>query len=81
MLGTLAYLTKSILPSVVVHFLGLLIFFTLVWPQDGTRPFVRDAGTGQWFWIHLAQFVVCGLLALLCFHRLARVTRVLRAAP
>lgn len=80
MLGTMAYLTKSILPSVVVHFLGLLIFFTLVWPQDGTRPFVRDAGTGQWFWIHLAQLVVCGLLALLSFSRLARLTRARRAA-
>jgi membrane protease YdiL (CAAX protease family) len=79
MLGTLAYLTKSILPSLVVHFLGLLIFFTLVWPQDATRPFVRDAGPGPWFWIHLAQLVVCGLLALLSFNRLARLTRARRA--
>lgn len=75
MLGTMAYLTKSILPSVVVHFIGLLIFFTLVWPQDGTRPFVRDAGAGLWFWIHLGQLVLCGLLALLSFGRLTRVTR------
>jgi membrane protease YdiL (CAAX protease family) len=80
MLGTMAYLTKSILPSIVVHFVGLLIFFTLVWPQDGARPFVRDVGTGQWFWIHLAQLPVCGLLALLSFRRLARLTRGLRAA-
>jgi membrane protease YdiL (CAAX protease family) len=80
MLGTIAFLTKSILPSVVVHFIGLLMFFTLVWPQDGTRPLVRDIGPGLWFWIHLAQFVACGLLAMLSFHRLARVTRVLRAA-
>jgi hypothetical protein len=79
MLGTIAYLTKSILPCVVVHFAGLLIFFTLVWPQDGTRPPIRDIGPGPWFWIHLAQLVVCGVLALLCFRRLARVTRVLRA--
>jgi membrane protease YdiL (CAAX protease family) len=79
MLGTMAYLTKSILPSVVVHFIGLLIFFTLVWPHDGTRPFVRDAGPGCWFWVHLAQFMVCGLLALVSFRRLTRVTRVLRA--
>jgi len=77
MLGTMAYLTKSILPSVVVHFIGLLIFFTLVWPQDGTRPFVSDAGAGLWFWIHLGQLVLCGLLALLSFRRLTRVTRAL----
>ena len=80
MLGTMAYLTKSILPSVVVHFIGLLMFFTLVWPQDGTRPFVRDAGPGLWFWVHLGQLVLCGLLALLTFRRLARLTHGLRAA-
>jgi len=77
MLGTMAYLTKSILPSVVVHFIGLLIFFTLVWPHDGTRPFVHDAGAGLWFWIHLGQLVLCGLLALLSFRQLTRVTRAL----
>lgn len=80
MLGTMAYLAKSILPSMVVHFIGLLMFFTLVWPQDGTRPLIRDAGPGLWFWIHLAQLVICGLLALLSFHRLTRVTRALRGA-
>jgi membrane protease YdiL (CAAX protease family) len=80
MLGTIAFLTKSILPSVVVHFIGLLIFFTLVWPQDGTRPFVRDGGPGSWFWVHLAQFMVCGGLALLSFRRLTRLTRGLHSA-
>jgi membrane protease YdiL (CAAX protease family) len=79
MLGTMAYLTKSIWPSVVVHFLGLLVFFTLVWPRDGTRPFVRDTGMGQWFWIHLGQLVICGLLAFLSFRRLTRVTCALGA--
>jgi membrane protease YdiL (CAAX protease family) len=79
MLGTMAYLTKSILPSLVVHFLGLLIFFTLVWPQDETRSFVRDVGTRPWFWVHLAQLVVCGLLALLSFSRLARLSRPIRS--
>ena len=80
MLGTMAYLTKSILPSVAVHFIGLLIFFTLVWPQDGTRPLLREVGPGLWFWIHLAQLVICGLLAFLCFRRLTRVTRAFRTA-
>jgi membrane protease YdiL (CAAX protease family) len=80
MLGTMAYLTKSILPSILVHFIGLLMFFTLVWPQDGTRPLVRDADPGRWFWIHLAQLVISGLLALLSFRRLTRLTRALRAA-
>jgi hypothetical protein len=34
MLGTSAYLTKSTLPGVVVHAIGLLTFFSLVWPED-----------------------------------------------
>jgi len=34
MFGAMAYFTKSILPGIVVHSLGLLIFFTLVWPYD-----------------------------------------------
>lgn len=80
MLGTMAYLTKSIWPSVVVHFIGLLLFFTLVWPQDGTRTLTRDAGPGIWFWVHLGQLLICGILALFCFCRLARVTKGLRAA-
>lgn len=79
MLGTIAYLTKSILPSMAVHFVGLLIFFTLVWPADGGRPLIRDVGPGLWFWIHLGQLVVCGLLALLSFRRLARLTHAVRA--
>jgi membrane protease YdiL (CAAX protease family) len=79
MLGTIAYLTKSILPSIAVHFIGLLIFFTLVWPRDATRPFVRDVGPDMWFWVHLAQVITCGILALLSFHQLKRITPALRA--
>jgi membrane protease YdiL (CAAX protease family) len=75
MLGTMAYLTKSILPSIAVHFAGLVIFFTLVWPRDATRPFVRDVGPGTWFWVHLAQVITCGTLALFSFHQLTRVAR------
>ena len=79
MLGVIAYLTKSILPSIAVHFVGLLIFFTLVWPRDATRPFIRDVGPSTWFWVHLAQVITCGTLGLLGFHQLTRATRALRA--
>lgn len=79
MLGMMAYLTKSILPSMVVHFIGLLIFFTIIWPRDGTRPLLRDGGAAPWFLIHLGQLVICGLLAFLSFHRLTRVTRALHS--
>ena len=75
MLGTLAYLTKSILPGIAVHFIGLLIFFTLIWPRDGSRPLVRDAGAGTWFWIHVAQTIICGWLAVAAFRWLARQVR------
>jgi hypothetical protein len=70
MLGAMAYLTKSILPGLVVHFLGLLLFFTLIWPNDAARTSFSDVGTHSWFWIHLAQFVICGLLALVALWRL-----------
>jgi membrane protease YdiL (CAAX protease family) len=71
MLGTMAYLTKSILPSIAVHFLGLLLFFTAIWPNDSSRLGVADAGTSSWFWIHVMQFVICGGLALFGFRRLS----------
>jgi hypothetical protein len=76
MLGTMAYLTKSVLPSIAVHFLGLLLFFTLIWPNDPSRTSFSDVGSRPWFWIHVAQFVICGLLALVVFHRLSRARHV-----
>jgi membrane protease YdiL (CAAX protease family) len=75
MLGTMAYLTKSILPGTVVHFIGLLMFFTLIWPQDAARPLLRDAGLDTWFWIHFAQIVICGVAALVGFRQLASIIR------
>jgi len=36
--GTTAWLTRSILPGIVGHAVTDVVFFTLVWPDDGTRP-------------------------------------------
>ena len=72
--GAIAYLTNSILPAIPVHFVGLLIFFTLIWPQDAARPLLANAGTDSWFWIHVAQSVVFTILAICAFLRLARVS-------
>jgi len=72
--GAIAYLTNSILPAIPVHFVGLLIFFTLIWPQDAARPLLANAGTESWFWIHVAQSVVFTILAICAFRRLARVS-------
>jgi hypothetical protein len=75
MLGAMAYLTKSILPSAVVHTIGLLIFFTLVWPYDAQRRTVWETGANTGFWIAAAQAIIFTVLALLAFIRLARITR------
>jgi membrane protease YdiL (CAAX protease family) len=75
MLGTSAYLTKSTLPGVVVHAVGLLIFFGLVWPQDRHRELIWVSGADTWFWIHVAQAVVFAALGIMAFVHLARLAR------
>ncbi|HLK25358.1 MAG TPA: CPBP family intramembrane glutamic endopeptidase [Caulobacteraceae bacterium] len=72
MLGALAYLTKSIRPGIVVHALGLFVFFTLIWRQDASRPMFAAGGDHAWFWIHVAQTIVFAGLSAAAFARLAR---------
>jgi membrane protease YdiL (CAAX protease family) len=72
MLGALAYLTKSIRPGVVVHAIGLFVFFAIVWPRDAARPMLSASGDHAWFWLHVAQTVVFAALSLAAFVRLAR---------
>jgi len=79
MLGTSAYLTKSILPGVTVHTIGLLIFFGLVWPGDRQRESVWHSGADLWFWIHVTQSVVFAVLGAMAFVRLARLGESRRA--
>lgn len=74
MFGTMAYLTQSILPGIVVHFIGLATFFTVIWPNDATRQLVGQEGADAWFWIHVAQVIVFTVLAILALLRLARLT-------
>jgi len=78
MLGVTAYLTQSVLPGIVIHSVGLLIFFTLVWPGDMIRQVVGHFDATLWFWLHAAQVVVFAALAILAFIRLARETKALR---
>jgi membrane protease YdiL (CAAX protease family) len=70
-LGTIAYLTKSILPGIAVHIVADMTFFTMVWPYDTTRRLVSEGGADAWFWIHVAQAVVFTALAILAYTRLA----------
>ncbi len=72
MLGTIAYLSKSTLPGLPVHFLGDMTFFTMVWPFDAARRVIWETGADAWFWIHVAQVIVLGGLALVAYRRLAR---------
>lgn len=73
MFGVTAYLTKSILPGIVVHAIGLFIFFTLVWPNDAARRLVSEGGADIWFWMHVMQVLIFTPMAILAFRRLARV--------
>ena len=75
MLGATAFLTRSILPGIVTHGIGLLAFFTLVWPGDVIRQFVGGGATELWFWLHGAQTLVFAALAILAFIHLARISR------
>ena len=75
MLGLMAYLTKSILPGITVHVIGLIIFFALVWPNDAQR--LRGIGAvDAWFWIHAGQTIIFTALAIMAFKRLVRVTQI-----
>ncbi|HET9109877.1 MAG TPA: CPBP family intramembrane glutamic endopeptidase [Ktedonobacterales bacterium] len=75
MLGVTAYLTQSILPGIVIHSIGLLVFFTLVWPGDMLRRFIGQFDANTWLWIHTAQVIVFAALAILAFLQLARRTQ------
>src|SRR5260370_8198316 len=71
MFGAMAYFTKSILPGIVVHSLGLLIFFTLVWPYDAQRRLVWKTGANTGFWLTVAQTIVFSILPTLPFAQFA----------
>jgi len=79
MFGVMAYLTDSILPGIVIHGVGLLVFFVLVWPADQSRRLVADGGGDAWFWIHTGQAIVFTALAIPVFRHLASVTQGARA--
>lgn len=80
MLGALAALTDSILPGIAVHGLGLLVFFTLVWPGDMLQRLVGHGGADAWLWVHGAQVIVFAALALIAFARLARSVKIAKTA-
>jgi membrane protease YdiL (CAAX protease family) len=70
--GVGARLANSILPGIAVHVMVDLTFFVLIWPHDAARRLITQGGADTWFWIHVAQVVVCVPLAVWCFRQLAR---------
>jgi membrane protease YdiL (CAAX protease family) len=72
--GTIAHLTGSILPAIPSHVIGLLLFFSVIWPHDAARRMAWNGGANLWFWLHIAQILLFAGLALWSFRRLARVT-------
>jgi membrane protease YdiL (CAAX protease family) len=77
--GTMAFLSRSTLPALPVHIIGLLAFFLLVWPNDPARSLIRDTGADNWFWIHVGQAVVFTAVSIAAFVKLAKVCRRSRA--
>ncbi len=77
--GVMAYLTNSILPGLLVHILGILAFFLLVWPNDPSRPLIASGGMDLGFWLSLGLGLLCTVLAILAFGQLARTAK--RARP
>jgi membrane protease YdiL (CAAX protease family) len=74
--GVMAYISKSILPGLVVHIFGLLAFFTIVF-----RPTTAPTTAGdEWLWIHAAQIIAFAALSIAAFARLARITEPARAS-
>jgi membrane protease YdiL (CAAX protease family) len=61
--SALAYRMQSILPAIPVHAIGLFVFFLAIWPHDPERRLVLTKGPDEWFWIHVAQTIVCGAIA------------------
>ena len=76
-LGTLAYLTNSILPGLVVHAAGDALRFFLVWrfgpnPQE---PLIWQSGPDASFWARLMIALIFGFVAVWAYRRLAVVAR------
>lgn len=75
MQGAIAFVTGSIRPGIVVHAIGLFVFFCFVWPHDAGRTLISARGPDTWFWIHLGQTVVCAASSLGAFAHLTKLAR------
>jgi len=75
--ATIGYLTNSLYAVMVVHSLGDVLGFTVLWPHDAVR---HGMGLADPLFVPaLAALAVCTPLAILAFRRLHRVAAPLRA--
>ena len=72
--GFVALRTGSLIPAMVVHSIGDLTFFTLVWSHDAGRRLVGEGGADGWFYANLALLIVFTPLCLLALRQLVRAT-------
>jgi len=77
--GSLALVTRSILPGTAVHALGLMAFFAVVWPSDHLRHAAPLGQQGWDFWVELGLCVMLTGGAIASFLRLVASAR--RAGP
>jgi membrane protease YdiL (CAAX protease family) len=73
-LAVTVWRTGSLLPALVVHSFGDLVFFTCVWPHDGTRRLMTEGGADASFYAALAALAVASVVSLAGFRQLLRVT-------
>ncbi len=74
-LAVTVWRTGSLLPAMVVHSFGDLVFFTLVWPHDATRRLVSEGGADASFFAAVALTIVFSALWAYAFCGLLRATR------
>jgi membrane protease YdiL (CAAX protease family) len=79
--GATAFTTRSVLPAIPVHIAGDLLFFTLIWPRDASRPLVWASGSDVIFWVNVVLMLGFGALALLAFAHLRRLSAGIHSAP
>lgn len=70
--GATAQLTNSLYPAMVVHSLGDILGFLLLWPHDRPHRLVTEGGADPLFWPAVATLAVFAPLAIAAFARLAR---------
>ncbi len=77
--GTLAWLTQSLLPAMVLHCLFDVVSFIAgkrIAAVLAAKPLVWAAGPDLWFILHFLAFLILAAGALLTFRKLARIARI-----